>query len=105
LILFLLFCLLGIWAANRATHLFKNKDPQQAVVDEVIGQLITFLFVPFVVSWHFVIAGFLLFRLFRHLEALPDRFSAKSACRNRRLRRRYSGGRVCRNLSGVNVCR
>ena len=64
LILFLLFCLLGIWAANRATVLFKNKDPQQAVVDEVIGQLITFLFVPFLVSWHFVLAGFILFRLF-----------------------------------------
>jgi len=64
LILFLLFCLLGIWAANRATILFKNKDPQQAVVDEVIGQLTTFLFVPFLVSWYFVLAGFLLFRLF-----------------------------------------
>jgi phosphatidylglycerophosphatase A len=64
LIAFLLFCLLGIWAANRATRLFKNKDPQQAVVDEIIGQLITFLFVPFLLSWHFVVAGFLLFRLF-----------------------------------------
>ncbi len=64
LILFLLFCLLGIWAANRAFKIFQNKDPQQAVVDEVIGQLITFLFVPFAVSWHFVFAGFLLFRLF-----------------------------------------
>ena len=64
IILFLFFCLLGIWAANRATILFKDKDPQQAVVDEVIGQLITFLFVPFLVSWHFVLAGFLLFRLF-----------------------------------------
>jgi len=64
LILFLLFCLLGIWAANRAVKIFQNKDPQQAVVDEVIGQLITFLFVPFAVSWHFVVAGFLLFRLF-----------------------------------------
>ena len=64
LIVFLLFCLLGIWAANRATILFRDKDPQKAVVDEVIGQLITFLFVPFIVSWHFVLAGFLLFRLF-----------------------------------------
>jgi len=64
LILFVLFCLLGIWAANRATILFKNKDPQQAVVDEIIGQLITFLFVPFLVSWQFILAGFLLFRLF-----------------------------------------
>lgn len=64
LTVFLLFCLLGIWAANRATLLFKNKDPQQAVVDEIIGQLIVFLFVPFGIGWYFVLAGFLLFRLF-----------------------------------------
>lgn len=64
LVLFLLFCLLGIWAASRATKLFKNKDPQQAVVDEVIGQLITYLFIPFASAWYFVLAGFLLFRLF-----------------------------------------
>ena len=62
--LFLLFCLLGIWAAGRATKLFKNKDPQQAVVDEIIGQLLVFLFVPFDVSWKLIAAGFLLFRLF-----------------------------------------
>jgi phosphatidylglycerophosphatase A len=64
LILLLLFCLLGVWAASRATGLFKHKDPQQTVVDEVIGQLLTFLFVPFGLSWHFIVAGFLLFRLF-----------------------------------------
>lgn len=63
-VLFLLFCLLGIWAANRATVLFRNKDPQQAVVDEVIGQLLVFLFVPFDISWKLILAGFLLFRLF-----------------------------------------
>jgi len=63
-VLFLLFCLLGIWASGRAADFFQNKDPQKVVVDEVIGQLITFLFVPFAVSWHFILAGFLLFRLF-----------------------------------------
>lgn len=63
-IVFLLFCLLGIWASSRATRLFRNKDPQQAVVDEVIGQLIVFLFVPFAANWQIVLAGFLLFRLF-----------------------------------------
>jgi phosphatidylglycerophosphatase A len=62
--LFLLFCLLGIWASSRATTLFRNKDPQQAVVDEVIGQLLVFLFVPFGISWKMILAGFLLFRLF-----------------------------------------
>lgn len=64
MILFLAFCLLGIWASTRATRLFKNKDPQQAVVDEVIGQLIVFLFIPFTTNWIFIVVGFLLFRLF-----------------------------------------
>ncbi len=66
LVIFLPFCFLGIWAANRATILFKKKDPQEAVVDEVIGQLIVFLFVPFAIlqTWWLVLAGFLLFRLF-----------------------------------------
>ena len=64
LVLFTLFCLLGIWAANRATILFRKKDPQESVVDEVIGQLIVFLFVPFNTHWYFVLSGFLLFRLF-----------------------------------------
>ncbi|MEZ5429411.1 MAG: phosphatidylglycerophosphatase A [Pyrinomonadaceae bacterium] len=64
LVLFLLFCLLGIWAAGRAVLIFGDKDPQKAVVDEVIGQLIVFLFIPFGLGWPFVLAGFLLFRLF-----------------------------------------
>jgi len=64
LIIFLLFVLLGVWAAGRSTELFGNLDPSQAVVDEVMGQLIVFLFVPFGLGWPFVLAGFLLFRLF-----------------------------------------
>ena len=63
-IIFLVFCLLGIWASGHSTKLFKDKDPSQAVVDEVIGQLLTFLFIPFTFSWKLVLAGFLLFRLF-----------------------------------------
>lgn len=64
LTVFLLFVLLGVWASGRSTHLLGNSDPPQAVVDEVMGQLITFLFVPFGIGWPFVLAGFLLFRLF-----------------------------------------
>lgn len=58
------FCLLGIWAAGRSTELLGDTDPSQAVVDEVIGQLIVFLFVPFGTGWPFILVGFLLFRLF-----------------------------------------
>lgn len=78
-IIFLLFTLFGIWAAGRATELLGNEDPSEAVVDEVIGQLVVFLFVPFGVGWPMILAGFLLFRLFDiwkpypidHLQSLP----------------------------------
>jgi len=63
-ILFTVFTLIGMWASGRSIPLLGNKDPSEAVVDEVIGQLITFMFVPFGISWPFVLAGFLLFRLF-----------------------------------------
>jgi phosphatidylglycerophosphatase A len=62
--LFLLFTLLGIWGSGRSTELLGDLDPSEAVVDEVIGQLIVFLFVPFGISWTLIAAGFLLFRLF-----------------------------------------
>lgn len=64
LIGFLLYCLLGVWAATRSIPLLGNSDASQAVVDEVIGQLIVFLFIPFTTSWVLVLVGFGLFRLF-----------------------------------------
>ena len=64
LLTFLLFILLGIWAAGRSVELLGNTDAPQAVVDEVIGQLMVFLFIPFTRSWVLIAAGFLLFRLF-----------------------------------------
>lgn len=64
MVLFVAFCLLSIRASGRATELFKDKDPQKVVVDEVIGQILVFLFVPFLASWWMILAGFLLFRLF-----------------------------------------
>ncbi|MEJ7624846.1 MAG: phosphatidylglycerophosphatase A [Pyrinomonadaceae bacterium] len=63
-VLLLIFCLVGVWASGRSTGLLGDLDPSQAVVDEVMGQLIVFLFVPFGIGWPFIVAGFLLFRLF-----------------------------------------
>lgn len=60
----LLFCLIGIWASSRASEIFEDKDPGKVVVDEVMGQLIVFLFIPFGVHWFYIVAGFFLFRLF-----------------------------------------
>jgi phosphatidylglycerophosphatase A len=72
-IVLLILCLVGIWAAGRSTDLFGNSDPSQAVVDEVMGQLITFLFIPFTTSWKLILAGFLLFRLFDIWKPYPIR--------------------------------
>jgi len=80
LVLLFAFIAIGIWASNRAIPLLGNEDAPEAVVDEVMGQLITFLFVPtFSIGWPFILAGFLLFRVFdiwkpypiRDLEVLP----------------------------------
>jgi phosphatidylglycerophosphatase A len=77
--IFAAFCLLGITAATRSEKFFGRKDPSQAVVDEVQGQIITFFFLPFNLSWKFILTAFVLFRLFdiwkpypiRSLEILP----------------------------------
>ncbi len=79
LIALLMYILVGIWAATRSIELLGNTDPSQAVVDEVMGQFIVFLFIPFTTSWLLIGAAFLLFRLFDiwkpypigSLEALP----------------------------------
>lgn len=63
-VLLAVFILVGIWASGRAVELLGNSDPSEAVVDELMGQFITFLFVPFGIGWPLILAGFLLFRLF-----------------------------------------
>ena len=71
--LLLLICLIGIWASKKVEKLLNDKDPQIIVVDEVMGQLITFAFVPFGVSWRIILAGFILFRLFDMWKPYPIR--------------------------------
>ena len=70
----------GIWAASRTEAVLGRKDPGAVVIDEVIGQLITFVFVPARAGWWAVMAGFVAFRVFdiwkpypvRRLEALES---------------------------------
>ena len=70
-ILLIAFTLLGIWASGRSIRLLGDLDPSEAVVDEVIGQLVTLSFVPFGLPWPFILAGFLLFRLFDIWKPFP----------------------------------
>lgn len=67
----------GIPAASRVEEASGIEDPQFVVIDEVIGQWISLLFVP--LTWKTVAVGFILFRGFdivkpppaRQLERLP----------------------------------
>ena len=68
---------LGFWAAEGAARDLGRKDPGQIVVDEIAGQMLTYLLVPPTIRT--LGLGFLLFRMFdilkpfpaRRLEALP----------------------------------
>ncbi len=74
----LIFCITmaGVWAATRTEKLHGRKDPGIAVIDEVAGQLITFLafsWFNLYYDWPLVIAGFLLFRVFDIWKPYPIR--------------------------------
>lgn len=71
ILIVLLITAAGIWAGGRAAKILNNKDPQQVVVDEVIGQLITLAFIPFDVAWWMILIGFILFRFFDILKPYP----------------------------------
>src|SRR4051812_20015580 len=69
----LIVALAGTWAATRAEKLLGKKDPGAVVVDEVAGQLMAFLFVPWRAGIWAVVAGFVAFRLFDIWKPYPVR--------------------------------
>ena len=102
IVLVLFLALVGVWSADRTAAYSGIRDPQHVVIDEVAGQHITLLLplIPIAVpdlaarmdfssyaifsalsmlNWKYLLAGFLLFRLFdiwkpypiRNLEKLP----------------------------------
>jgi phosphatidylglycerophosphatase A len=102
IVLVLFLALVGVWSAGRAAAYAGVHDPQHVVIDEVAGQHITLLLplIPIAVpdlaarmdfstyaifsalsmlNWKYLLAGFVLFRLFdiwkpypiRNLEKLP----------------------------------
>jgi phosphatidylglycerophosphatase A len=88
---------IGVWASGRAAKFSGKKDPQFVVIDEVSGQHLTLLLgsvLPFrwslwqtpwskhqfdlgvphsVLSWKFLLAGFILFRVFDIWKPFPAR--------------------------------
>ena len=63
-------CAVGVWAGTTAEQYFGGIDPGPVVIDEVVGMLVTMLFVP--PGWAAAIAGFLLFRLFDVIKPYPS---------------------------------
>ena len=61
----------GIPAATRVSRAAALKDPQFVVIDEVAGQLITFIAVP--ATWKSLLLGFILFRGFDIVKPPPLR--------------------------------
>jgi phosphatidylglycerophosphatase A len=94
LVLFLAF--VGVWSAGKAADFARSKDPQFVVIDEVAGQHIT-LILPLIplamptlaahmdfsdyaiysalslLNWRYLLAGFVLFRLFDIWKPFPIR--------------------------------
>jgi phosphatidylglycerophosphatase A len=67
--------LVGTWAASRTEELSGRKDPGKVVIDEVAGQYIALIPVPFVLEtawWTFILA-FILFRIFDIVKPYPAR--------------------------------
>jgi len=73
LLAIVLVSLVGTWGATRCETLLGKKDPGAVVVDEVAGQLITFLFVPWGSGAWTVVAGFVAFRVFDIWKPYPVR--------------------------------
>lgn len=69
--------LVGIYVAEVMAWELDKKDPSEVVIDEVAGQLIALIAIPF--HWKYALASLILFRVFdilkpppvRNLEALP----------------------------------
>jgi phosphatidylglycerophosphatase A len=61
----------GCWAGSVAEAHYGRTDPGYVVLDEVIGMLLTLLFVP--VTWSGALIGFLLFRVFDVVKPFPAR--------------------------------
>jgi phosphatidylglycerophosphatase A len=67
--------LVGIWAATRTEKLSGRKDPGKVVIDEVAGQFIALMPVPFVLesAWWTAVLAFILFRFFDIVKPFPAR--------------------------------
>ena len=68
IILTIFLLILGIWVSGRA-EIYFGHDGSQIVIDEIIGVMITFVWIPLTV--HTLILGFILFRIMDIVKPFP----------------------------------
>lgn len=76
LVVVLLITLIGTWAASRTERLAGKKDPGKVVIDEVAGQYLALIALPFVSvtsAWPLLVLAFILFRFFDIVKPYPAR--------------------------------
>ncbi len=66
---------LGCWSGTVAERYFLKTDPGYVVLDEVIGMLVTLVFLP--ASWTIAIVGFFVFRVLDIIKPPPARQSER----------------------------
>ena len=69
------FLFLSIWISENAEIIFRKKDDRRIVIDEMMGFLITMLWIPKTI--YFILIGFFLFRFFDILKPFPIRYLEK----------------------------
>jgi len=72
----LAFFALAVWAADWVIREIATDDPGVVVADEWVGQWLTLFLVP--TGWHWVLIGFLLFRLFDVWKPWPVRWADRA---------------------------
>lgn len=63
----------GIWAAAEMSRESGDHDPQFVVIDEVSGQMLTYLAALAPANWKYLLLGFILFRAFDIWKPFPAR--------------------------------
>ncbi len=65
----------GVWATQQIIRTREDKDPSVVVIDEVVGQCLSFTLVwPALADWRVYVLGFVLFRFFDICKMGPVKF-------------------------------
>ena len=65
----ILIFLIAVWSSHQAEKIMFTRDPQVVTIDEVAGYLVTMLIFPN--NWKWLLAGFVLFRVFDIIKPWP----------------------------------